>query len=447
MAHDAILAGDGNGQPALVVHEIIAQLTVDTAVERSLRFFFLHLGNLTLMTAFLHLGLALCSLTLGLRLTGLTFGALALSGITAGSLTGSTLGTGLTLAGFGNASLVFAGSSLGGSFLARQFLGSLLLGSSLGGSLLAGFFGSAGTGLGHLLGNQPVDGGVQFLVFLALVVDDALYGLLLFLQRGHHLLLFGLLGLQLVVLLLVFTQQGVLISSFLLQLILLGRNLLLLGLHQFALSTLESGIFPHKAQTAVHLTEVLGREDEHQLVLHIAVAGHVAQAFHVFLLALVQLLFQRGELCLQQVDVSFDMGYFALNTLYALLPLINLAVDDQQVAEPLLHVGLVGLEQSFLFLYFFLNLRALVLQSAYFGIGIDGRALAFGCRLGSLAFPGSGALGGLSLFAATGRCCLLLLGRHSGTGRLLRDRSLLRRGLPALLCACRHHQQQSNQYG
>ena len=37
----------------------------------------------------------------------------------------------------------------------------------------------------------------------------------------------------------------------------LGSNLVLLGLDQFALRALEGGILTHKAHTAIHLAKVL----------------------------------------------------------------------------------------------------------------------------------------------------------------------------------------------
>ena len=52
------------------------------------------------------------------------------------------------------------------------------------------------TSLGYFLSNQAVNLSVDCCIFLTLVGDDSLNGLLLFLQSLHHFLLLGLLAFQ-----------------------------------------------------------------------------------------------------------------------------------------------------------------------------------------------------------------------------------------------------------
>ena len=148
------------------------------------------------MAAILHFRLTLGSLTGSLCLTGSLIGTCSFGSILLRSLTGQTLCLGFSFTGFSYPTGILAGSSLGGSLLTGQFFFTFLLGSSLGGSFLAGFFGSTSTRLGHFFGYQLVNLGIECLVFLTLIVNDALNGLLLFLKCIYHLLLFVLLALQ-----------------------------------------------------------------------------------------------------------------------------------------------------------------------------------------------------------------------------------------------------------
>lgn len=64
------------------------------------------------------------------------------------------------------------------------------------------------------------------------------------------------------------------------------------------------------------------------------------------------------------------MCYVALYAVDVLLVAVYLAVEDEQVVEALLYVGFVGAQSRLLFLYLFLNARALALQSANLGCRI-----------------------------------------------------------------------------
>ena len=112
---------------------------------------------------------------------------------------------------------------------------------------------------------------------LTLFADDALDGLLLFLQCAHHLLLLLLLAFQALLFLDAAIEQVVLLAFGLGQFLFGLGHVLLHHLDSLALYALIAGIFAHEAHAAVHLCEVLGAEDEHEAVLYGTVAVHVAQ--------------------------------------------------------------------------------------------------------------------------------------------------------------------------
>ena len=130
---------------------------------------------------------------------GLLGGSLLL-GTLLGSGQSLLLGTFLTGFGLGNAACVLTGSRLGSRFLAGQFLGTFP--GSLLSCLPLGFRFGTGFGTGHFFGNELLNLGVQGGVLLTLLGNDALDGLLLLLQGVDHLLLFGLLAFQILLLLL-----------------------------------------------------------------------------------------------------------------------------------------------------------------------------------------------------------------------------------------------------
>ena len=178
----------------------------------------------------------------------------------------------------------------------------------------------------------------------------------------------------------------------------LGGNLLLLHLDQFALGTLEGSILAHEPHTTVHLRKVLGGENKHQLVLNLTMTGHIAQTLEILLLALLQLRLQRGQLRFQQSDVSFDMCDIFLDIVDIFLTFINLAIDDQQIIESFLYIRPIGPKQLFLLLDFLLDSCPLVLKAFDFGIRIDwgflGGLRGFSGFAGLYGFAGSSGFSG-----------------------------------------------------
>ena len=155
-----------------------------------------------------------------------------------GSLATSLLGSSLTSLRLGDTTSILTSGSLSSSFLASQLLGTLL-GSGSGGSLTLCLGSGTGTSLCHLLCYQAVDLRIDGSIFLSLVGDDRLDGLLLLLQALHHFLLLSLLTLQGRLFLLSFRQEVVLVSFYVLELLMLVVHLILLRLHRLSLSLLE----------------------------------------------------------------------------------------------------------------------------------------------------------------------------------------------------------------
>ena len=83
-------------------------------------------------------------------------------------------------------------------------------------------------------------------------------------------------------------------------------------------------------------------------------ARHVAHRTDVLCFAIGQLLFKRSQLRVKYADVSFDVLDVFLNAVDVLLAFANLAVDNHQLLQPLLYVGLIGFKCGLLLLNFFL---------------------------------------------------------------------------------------------
>ena len=153
-------------------------------------------------------------------------------------------------------------------------------------------------------------------------------------------------------------------------------HLLLFGLNQFALCLLIRGIFAHETHAAIHLCQVFGRENEHHLLLHRTMARHITHRTDVFCLAVCQLLFECSQLRVQYADVSFNVLDVFLNAIDVLLAFANLAVDNHQLLQPLLYVGLIGFKGGLLLLNFFLYSLPLPLQALDNLVGLVLRVLA-----------------------------------------------------------------------
>ena len=146
-------------------------------------------------------------------------------------------------------------------------------------------------------------------------------------------------------------------------------HLQLLGLHGLTLRPLVLRILANKAQTAVHLIEVFGREDKHQPILHRPVTRHITHRLDIVVLPLLQLHFKRVKLRVEDADIAVDMTDVFLNTIDVLLIFIDLTVDCHQVVQAFGHISLVLLERLFLLSDLTLNVSALVSQLLYRGIG------------------------------------------------------------------------------
>ena len=170
MADYAVAACDRHGQTAAVALETATDAAVFgvEVIDEGLRLLFL--GNLYLALQFLCLGNGATVFLVALLLS-LALGCLCL----------------FLLAGeFGLLSCQFLGLALSLRLGTLGFLGCLAL--CLGDSPLAGFL--------HLDGHEAVDLGIDGGITLLLCGDDALYGLLLFLQCAHHVLLLHLLAFE-----------------------------------------------------------------------------------------------------------------------------------------------------------------------------------------------------------------------------------------------------------
>ena len=306
-------------------------------------------------------GFQLCLATGILSLSGSTLSTGFLLGTLLGGSSGSSLCLLLAGLGLSDSAGILTGSSLGGGFLPCQFLGTLP--GSLLGSLALGLSLSTGFGAGYLFGYHSVDLCVQFGIALLLLVDDALNGLLLFLQRGDHLLLLYLLVLERTPFLFTTIQQGILLAlrtgEFLV-------SLLHLRLHRhngFALSLLIGSILSHEAQAAIHLREILGAEDKQHLALDAPGAMHIAHGLLVALLTIDEFLLQHLQLRPQRLDVHIQTGNVMTDGIDGLTLVGNLVVNHHQVLQAFLHILLVGPKTTLLLFNLLSDLRLLALQA------------------------------------------------------------------------------------
>jgi hypothetical protein len=102
------------------------------------------------------------------------------------------------------------------------------------------------------------------------------------------------------------------------------------------------------------------------------VARQVAHRLDILGLAVGQLLLKCLELGFQYADVAIDVGDVFLDALDVLLMLIDFGIDDHEILQALLHIGLVLAQGLFLLAYLRLYLRALTLQSPDGTVGVSG---------------------------------------------------------------------------
>ena len=193
-------------------------------------------------------------------------------------------------------------------------------------------------------------------------------------------------------------------------------HLVLLCLDGLSLYLLIRRILADERKTAIHLSQVLGTEDKHQLILHRMMPAHIAHRSDILVLSILQLLLKGLQLRLQNTYVSVDMMDILLDSINLLLTLVYFAVQSHQVFQSLLHVCLVLAQRLLLLPDSLLNVGTLSLQSPDVGIAVGGSSSlclrwSLGRNLHMLLAPSGRRLGSL-LFSV-----LLSIG---GNGSLLR---------------------------
>ena len=128
-----------------------------------------------------------------------------------------------------------------------------------------------------------------------------------------------------------FVEQLPLVVLYCAQLLELQVHFLFLGFYGLALSALVGGIFAHETNTSVHLGQVVGTEDKHQLALGGLVAVHIAHRLDIVLLALVQLVLQLVELRNQLLYFYVKVRDVVPDGVYCAALHINLGVDDHEI--------------------------------------------------------------------------------------------------------------------
>ena len=261
-------------------------------------------------------------------------------------------------------------------------------------------------------------------ILLALLVNDPLDGLLLFLQRRYHILLFGLLTFQRTFLTLTTSQQFVFCIASTSQFAALGSNFSLFHFHIFTLRTLIGGIFPHESQASVHLRETAGTKDKHHLALNRSIAVHIAHRLDIALFTQFQILLQGIELPVHCLYFHINIGEIATYGVDGATLRGNLGIDDHQILQTLFHIALVATQSLFLQFDLSLNILSLILQTLH-RLWLA-RCLTF-CRSISCSLPGRCCFARRSFFAL-GTCgcssCLRLCGAfllcrhyHKGKGK------------------------------
>ena len=112
-------------------------------------------------------------------------------------------------------------------------------------------------------------------------------------------------------------------------------------LHLFSLCLLVGGIFAHESHSAIHLREVFGGENEHQLALYGAVAVHVSHRFDILLFSVIEFLVEFNELYVELRDVAVEMSDVPSYGVDSTPFVSNLGIYHHQVLQSLLYVALV----------------------------------------------------------------------------------------------------------
>ena len=214
-------------------------------------------------------------------------------------------------------------------------------------------------------------------------------------------------------------------SLYMLQLLVLLVHLLLLSLYSLALHLLIGRILADEGKAAIHLCQILGTEDEHQLVLNRMMTAHIAHGTDILVLAVLQLLLKRFQLCLQNADIAVNMMNILLDTVNLLLTLVYFSVQRHQVFKTFLHIRLISLQSLLLLSDLLPDRSALSLQTSDRGIAIgccpafcSGWRSWFGCLSGRMT----------SAVRLSGRSSSLLFRSYGSLShRLLLGRMLLRK--------------------
>ncbi len=139
-----------------------------------------------------------------------------------------------------------------------------------------------------------------------------------------------------------------------------------------ALHLLIGRILADERKAAIHLSQILGAEDKHQLILYRDDACSYS-ASSGYTCSFGPATAAEGlQLRLQNTDIAVDMVDIFLDTINLLLALVYLTIQSHQVFQAFLHIGLVSLQGLFLLPDFLLDSGTLSLQSSDGGIAIGG---------------------------------------------------------------------------
>ena len=101
---------------------------------------------------------------------------------------------------------------------------------------------------------------------------------------------------------------------------------------------LEGGVLLHVAHAAHHLGEIVGREDEHELVLHRAVLAHIDHCLGIALLLDLEFLLQLDDLGVEGVDGGIERHDVAVEAVDGLLLPAYLMVKHQHAVKTCLDI-------------------------------------------------------------------------------------------------------------
>ena len=113
---------------------------------------------------------------------------------------------------------------------------------------------------------------------------------------------------------------------------------LFFGSDNMALHTLILHILLSVAQAAIHLSEIIGREDKHQFVLRQPIAIHIENTSRVATLTFCQISFKFPKLLLVRVDAAIEGVDLHLKSSDNLLLIGDLPIDHLESRQLCLHI-------------------------------------------------------------------------------------------------------------